>query len=93
MRPALSPADLSVPIRRSKPFTAEGWLFELKHDGFRAFVRRRGSDVKLLSRSGRSMAASFPEIIVATQATLRDAVLQCAARLRLLPCYADVITA
>ena len=28
------------PILRSKPYPAEGWLFELKYDGFRAFVRR-----------------------------------------------------
>jgi ATP-dependent DNA ligase len=39
-----------------KPFTAEGWLFELKHDGFRAFVRS-GSAVQLLSRIGRSVAS------------------------------------
>jgi ATP-dependent DNA ligase len=39
-----------------KPFTAEGWLFELKHDGFRAFVRSR-SAVEFLSHNGRSVAS------------------------------------
>jgi hypothetical protein len=28
------PADLCYPVLRRAPFTAAGWLFELKHDGF-----------------------------------------------------------
>jgi bifunctional non-homologous end joining protein LigD len=59
----LSPADLCHPTPGGRPFTAEGWLFELKHDGFRAFVRKSGSDVHLRSRWGRSMANAFPEVI------------------------------
>jgi ATP-dependent DNA ligase len=58
----LSPADLCIPTLRPKPFTAEGWLFELKHDGFRAFVRRQGPDLERLSRNGLAMAPSFPNI-------------------------------
>ena len=50
------------PILCHVPFTREGWLYELKHDGFRALART-GSDAKLLSRSGRSMAEPFPEIV------------------------------
>lgn len=71
---SLSPADLCHATLARKPFTAEGWLFELKHDGFRAFVRRTRSDVELLSRKGRSMAGSFPEIVSAIR-TLPSAVL------------------
>jgi len=41
---------------------ADGWLWELKHDGFRAFVRRSRAEVQLFSRNGRSMANAFPEI-------------------------------
>src|SRR2546421_7906288 len=37
----------------------------MKLDGFRALARRRGADVDLLSRTGRSMAGEFPEIIAA----------------------------
>ena len=59
----LSPADLCIPILRRKPFTAEGWLFELKHDGFRAFVRRSGPSIELRSRHGRSMTKAFPEVV------------------------------
>jgi bifunctional non-homologous end joining protein LigD len=71
---ALSPDDLCAPILRSRPFTAEGWLFELKHDGFRTFVRRKGPEIELLSRNGFPMARSFPEIVVAALASLPDGV-------------------
>jgi len=52
----LSPADLCHAVLLKKPFMADGWLWELKHDGFRAFVRRSRAEVKLFSRNGRSMA-------------------------------------
>ena len=35
----LTPAGLLHPVSARYPFTRDGWLFELKHDGFRAFVR------------------------------------------------------
>ena len=44
------------------PFTREGWIFELKHDGFRAFARA-GASPELRSRGGRSLAEAFPEIV------------------------------
>jgi len=63
--PKLSPADLCRAVLRKKPFTAEGWLWELKHDGFRAFVRHSPSGIELLSRNSRSMAEAFPDIVAA----------------------------
>ena len=45
------------------PFAAPGWIFELKYDGFRCLVIKRGDRVKLESRPGRDMAASFPEVV------------------------------
>jgi len=48
------------------PFTGQGWIFELKHDGFRALARS-GSAVQLLSRSGRLMTDPFPEIVAALE--------------------------
>ena len=60
---ASSPLPTSATPPCREPFTAEGWLFELKHDGFRAFVRKSGADVHLLSRWGRSMGNAFPEVI------------------------------
>lgn len=39
------------------------WVYELKHDGFRCLALKDGRDVRLLSRKGRDMAVSFPEIV------------------------------
>ena len=40
-----------------------GWQFEPKWDGFRALVFRDGADVEILSKSGKSLARYFPEIV------------------------------
>jgi len=68
-------ADLCHPVTSRTPFTREGWLFELKQDGFRALVRKAGTRVQLLSRQGRSLAAAFPEIVAALASANGDAVL------------------
>src|SRR5207249_1002849 len=54
-------------------FTQDGWLFELKHDGFRALARA-GTHLQLVSRWGRSMAHAFPEVVHAL-AALPDALI------------------
>ena len=53
------------PTLHTAPFTAAGWLFEMKLDRFRALARRRGADVRLLSRTGRLMGNQFPDIVAA----------------------------
>ena len=40
-----------------------GWQFEPKWDGFRALVFRDGADIEILSKSGKSLARYFPEIV------------------------------
>jgi ATP-dependent DNA ligase len=40
-----------------------GWQFEPKWDGFRALVFRDGENVEILSKSGKSLARYFPEIV------------------------------
>lgn len=72
---SLSPANLCHPTPGGRPFTAEGWLFELKHDRFRAFVRKSGAEVHLLSRWGRSMANALPEVVEAVATLPGDVVL------------------
>jgi len=54
--------DLAIPNLRSRPFSAPGWIFELKYDGFRVLAAREGEAVRLLSRRGNDMIACFPEI-------------------------------
>ena len=45
-----------------------GWQFEPKWDGFRALVFRDGSHVEILSKSGKSLARYFPEIVALVSA-------------------------
>src|SRR3954463_7058147 len=45
------------------PFSASGWLFELKYDGFRLLVLKEGKTVHLLTRNGNDLADLFPEIV------------------------------
>ena len=47
----------------------DGWQFEPKWDGFRAIASRLGDHVELRSKSGKSLARYFPEIIAALQGT------------------------
>ncbi len=51
---------LAQPIER--PFTRDGWAFELKLDGFRLLAERIQGRVRLLLRRGRDATAQFPEI-------------------------------
>lgn len=58
----LTVADLMHATPHWRQFNREGWIFEHKLDGFRAFVRKTGYRVDFLSRTGKSLAMSFPEI-------------------------------
>ncbi|MEK6688065.1 MAG: DNA polymerase ligase N-terminal domain-containing protein, partial [Gemmatimonadota bacterium] len=49
------------------PFTRDGWLFELKLDGYRILASKDGDEVRLTTRSGRDASASFPEIAAAVR--------------------------
>jgi ATP-dependent DNA ligase len=40
-----------------------GWQFEPKWDGFRCLAFRNGGDVELMSKSGKSLARFFPEVV------------------------------
>jgi ATP-dependent DNA ligase len=40
-----------------------GWQFEPKWDGFRAIVSRAGNATEIMSKSGKSLARYFPEIV------------------------------
>ena len=59
---------LATPVDR--PFSAAGWLFELKYDGVRALATVRDGRVRLRGRRGRDETARFPEA-AALSAALR----------------------
>lgn len=48
----------------------EDWAFEMKWDGYRTIVYLNGDDVWLMSRNGKDLTATFPELVK----PLRDAV-------------------
>lgn len=52
---------------------AQGWQYEPKWDGFRALVLRDGDDVEILSKSGKSLARYFPEVVAAIGAVAQRA--------------------
>jgi bifunctional non-homologous end joining protein LigD len=46
-----------------KLFSAAGWIYEIKYDGFRCLVSKRRGIVRLESRSGRDFGPCFPELV------------------------------
>lgn len=70
----ISHLDLMVPSKRAKPFDDPAWVYELKHDGFRALAIRDGDRTSLMSRRGNEMSGAFPEIAAALK-ELPDCVL------------------
>jgi len=54
-RPMLATASEDVP-------TGEGWLFEVKWDGYRAITVVAGGEVTLTSRNGNDLTARFPTV-------------------------------
>jgi bifunctional non-homologous end joining protein LigD len=68
--------DLCVATKSDQPFERDGWIFELKYDGFRMLAARRGGLVSLHSRRGTDFTAQFPEIVAELE-TLPDVVLDC----------------
>jgi bifunctional non-homologous end joining protein LigD len=51
-----------------KPFSKEGWLFEIKYDGVRVFASRRGDAVQLHGRSRQVVTGRYPEVVAALSA-------------------------
>lgn len=56
------PAAMEAKLVAALPEDA-GWQFEPKWDGFRAIAVRDGEGIDLISKSGKSLARYFPEIV------------------------------
>src|SRR5215207_7916028 len=50
------------PALADKVPTGDGWIHELKHDGFRIIAHKDGESVRLWSRNGRDWSAEFAAI-------------------------------
>jgi bifunctional non-homologous end joining protein LigD len=54
--------DLMLATSRETPFSREGWVFELKYDGYRLLAERHDREPYLRSRAGHDLTVTFPEI-------------------------------
>src|SRR5215212_147442 len=50
------------PVLAAKAPVGDGWLHELKHDGFRIIAHKNGQRVHLWSRNGRDRTGDFVAI-------------------------------
>ena len=57
------------------PFSREGWLFELKYDGWRVLAERRSGAARLALRKGSDASETFPEVARAIAALPLDVVI------------------
>ena len=57
------------------PFDREGWIFELKYDGFRLLAGNEDGRARLRYRGGSDATAAFPEVAAALTALPRNVVL------------------
>jgi ATP-dependent DNA ligase len=57
-----------LPSPAERPPSGDGWLHEIKHDGFRIIARRDRSGVRLLTRHGNDFTARFPLAVAAVTA-------------------------
>lgn len=68
LTPALAPMEAKLVAELP---VGPGWQFEPKWDGFRALVFRDGDEVEILSKSGKSLARYFPEVVAEVVAAKR----------------------
>src|SRR6185436_17844808 len=57
-----------------EPFSRDGWLFEIKWDGYRAIGTKQGSDVQLYSRNQLDFTTKFPPVAEALRAFKHDVI-------------------
>jgi ATP-dependent DNA ligase len=68
----LSPAISPMKARAVKSFpSGKEWMYEPKWDRFRCLVFRDEETIFLQSRTGKSLASAFPEIVAAFRAFSR----------------------
>src|SRR5437899_3583434 len=67
--------ELMLAETRADPFTKDGWLFEVKLDGYRMRAACQDGEPILYSRKGLEYPESFPEIARAVKAISFDGVI------------------
>jgi bifunctional non-homologous end joining protein LigD len=52
-----------LPTSSKRPPYGDGWLHEIKHDGFRCIAPKDGQRVRLYSRPGNNLTKRFTRIV------------------------------
>ena len=65
-------ADLMLAGACKARFSAPGWIYELKYDGFRCLASKRHDVVRMESRTGRDLSTCFPEVAAVLAAIPHD---------------------
>jgi bifunctional non-homologous end joining protein LigD len=63
-RPSTTRAAFVEPMKArlvERPLPGD-WIYEIKHDGFRALAIKNGADLQLLSRNQKELGGKFPEV-------------------------------
>jgi bifunctional non-homologous end joining protein LigD len=63
-RPSTTRASFVEPMKArlvERPLPGH-WIYEIKHDGFRALAIKNGADLQLLSRNQKELGSKFPEV-------------------------------
>jgi bifunctional non-homologous end joining protein LigD len=57
-----------------EPFSREGWLFEIKWDGYRAIGSKHKDEIELYSRNSNDFAVKYPPVVEAMRAFKHDVI-------------------
>jgi ATP-dependent DNA ligase len=63
-----------IPTLAKAPPAGDGWLYEIKHDGYRLVVRRTGKRVRIYTRRGYDWTERFPRIVDAVAGLRADSI-------------------
>lgn len=64
--------DLMLAETRERAFSRPGWIYELKHDGYRILAAREDGEARLLTRNRNEATGTFPEVARAVAALPYD---------------------
>ena len=59
---------LMLAVTGARPFSRQGWIYELKYDGYRLVAAKEGGSVFLRYRNGGDVTALYPELTRALRA-------------------------